>query len=372
MRAGGLRAWAGLAVLALLTAQPVRAQRVLPPPGGAAPPGINGALPPPAPPGPPMPLLDGGVPPPADAHPAEEHHDEAEGGPLSGWFVTGEYLLLHPRRNALDYAVVSPDPNLTPGGTIQSLDWHTNSGFRVGAGYQLPGQPWQVGVVYTYLHSHDDRTVGAPAGGEAFATLTRGGGVDEVQTAAGSTNLDFNVIDLLAYRPFTVGPNLNVRPFVGGRFAWIDQKLTAVYNGGFSGAVNDVVSSPVYFRGGGLTGGARAFWRWYNNFGLYGRFTGSLLSGQFRNFLTEANNNGATPIVDVREQYYQIVPVMELGLGLAWQGEHARFSVGYELQNWFNMVNSPTFPSPSNIGLLGRRFSDLSLEGLAVQLGLFF
>jgi Legionella pneumophila major outer membrane protein precursor len=362
MRAGRLRAWAGLATLALLVAGPAQAQGVLPPPAGVTAP----------PPAPPMPLLDGGVPPPPDGHPADDHPEEAERSWLSGVFFTGEYLLLHPRRNALDYAVVSPDPNLTPGGTIQSLDWHTNSGFRVGAGYQLPGDAWQLGVTYTYLHSHDDRTVSAPPGGEAFATLTRGGGVDEVQTAAGSTNLDFNVIDLLAARPIDVCPTLCVRLYGGGRFAWIDQKLTAVYNGGFSGAVNDIVSSPVYFRGAGVTAGAQAFWKCYHHFGLYGRFTGSLLSGQFRNFLTEANNNGVTPIVDVREKYYQVVPVMELGLGVAWQGEHVRLSVGYELQNWFDMVNSPTFPSPSNIGLPVRRFSDLSLEGLAVQLGVLF
>jgi hypothetical protein len=340
-------------------------------------PGPNGTLPPPPAPAPAMPLLDGGVPPspdahPTEGHPAEEHHDEAEHGMLSGVFFTGEYLLLHPRRNALDYAVVSPDPNLTPGGSIQSLDWHTQSGFRAGAGYQLSGEPWQIGVTYTYLHSRDDRTATAPTGGEAFATLTRGGGVDEVATAAGSTNLDFNVIDLVAARPITVCQDLVVRPFGGGRFAWIDQKLTAVYNGGFSGAVNDIVSSPVYFRGAGLTGGAQAYWKLRQGFGLYGRFTGSLLSGQFRNFLTEANNNGATPIVSVSEKYYQVVPVMEMGLGVAWQGDHVLISVGYELQNWFNMVNSPTFPSPSNIGLPGRRFSDLSLEGLAVQLGVIF
>jgi hypothetical protein len=107
MRAGGLRAWAGLAVLALLTAHPVRAQGVLPPPAGVT-----------APPAPPMPLLDGGVPPLPEAHAEEAHAEEAERGLLSGLILGGEYLLLHPRRNALDYAVVSPDPNLTPGGDI--------------------------------------------------------------------------------------------------------------------------------------------------------------------------------------------------------------------------------------------------------------
>ena len=42
----------------------------------------------------------------------------------------------------------------------------------------------------------------------------------------------------------------------------------------------------------------------------------ALLSGQFRNFLTETNNNGAVSVVDVREKYYEVVPVTELGAGM--------------------------------------------------------
>ena len=40
--------------------------------------------------------------------------------------------------------------------------------------------------------------------------------------------------------------------------------------------------------------------------------------------------------------------------------------------DWFGMVDSLDFPDSSNIGKVGRRTSDLSLEGLAVQLGLVF
>jgi hypothetical protein len=295
-----------------------------------------------------------------------------EPGLLSDLYLSGEYLLLHPRRNAFDYAVLSPNMREAPGGSIQSLDWDTRSGFRVGAGYMLPDQPWLISLTYTYLHSSDEASATAPPGGALFATLSRGGGLDDVTTAHGSTNLDFNVIDLEAARIIEVAPHLDVKLFGGGRFAWIDQRLSAIYNGGSSGAVNEQVQSPVYFHGAGVSVGGQAFWKIYRGLGIYGRARGSLLSGQFRNFLTETNNNGAVSIVNVRETYYQIVPVLETGLGIGWQGEHVSVSIGYELDNWFNMVNSPDFPGSSNIGKVERRTSDLSLEGLSVQLGLLF
>jgi hypothetical protein len=308
---------------------------------------------------------------PEEGH-GEGEHGEEEKSCVAGLFATGEYLLVQPRRNALDFAVISPNTNLAPGGEVYSLNWETRSSFRMGFGYQLPDEPWQIGITYTYVHSAQNRSLVAPDGGILYATLTRGGGVDDVLTADGSTNLDFNVIDLEASRLICVSPHLDVKVFGGGRFAWIDQKLIAVYNGGSAGAINDTVSSPVYFNGGGLTAGAQAFWKIYQGLGLYGRVRTSLLTGQFRNFLTETNNNGAEPIVDVSERYRQVVPVTEIGMGLGYQGDHLLFSVGYELQNWFDMVNSLDFPSGSNIGKPGRRVSDLSLDALSVQLGLLF
>jgi hypothetical protein len=128
----------------------------------------------------------------------------------------------------------------------------------------------------------------------------------------------------------------------------------------------------VYFRGGGLTAGGRGFLRVWNNLGVYGSGRVSLLEGRFHSFLNETTANGAVNVVDVNERYYQVVPVLDLAAGIAWQGEHWRLSVGYELSNWFSMVNSPDFVSPTNIGKVSRRTSDLSLEVLAVQVGLLF
>src|SRR5207244_2252006 len=154
-----------------------------------------------------------------------------------------------------------------------------------------------------------------------FATLTRGGSIDDVSAASASTSLNYNVIDLDIARRVCIQKNLDLTVFGGGRFAWIDQELDATYNGGPANAVNDHVHSPVYFRGAGLSVGSQAEWKVGGGVGLYARGRGSLLSGEFRDYLSETNGNGQVSIVNVRDKFQQIVPVTELGVGVAYQGD---------------------------------------------------
>jgi Legionella pneumophila major outer membrane protein precursor len=291
---------------------------------------------------------------------------------LSGLFVDGDYLYQQAHRNTLDFAVTSPNTQLLPGGVIDSLNYQASSGFRFGAGYELPGQNWAVGVHYSYLHNTDAAQVNAPDNGALYATLTRAGTFDQVESAFATTSLNYNVVDIEASTHLSVNPTLDVNVFGGVRLAWIDQTFGATYNGGPSGAVNATVDSPVYFFGAGLTCAAEAEWKIYRGFGIYGRARVSLLSGQFRDSFTETNNGGQTPITNVSETYRQLVPVVELGAGVSFQTEHFRVRVGYDLANWFNMVNSLDFPSGTDIGQVERRTSDLMLEGLSAQVGVVF
>jgi hypothetical protein len=312
-----------------------------------------------------------------DAHTLHPVVTNGEADPEPGrLFFTGEYLLMRPHRNALDFAIVAPFANVGPNGSIESVGWETRSGFRFGAGYRLPCDGWQFGFNYTYLHSSGGQDLNAPPGGTLFATLTHGGGFDDVTRASGTTSLDYNVIDLDLSKRAALNDTLDVTFFTGGRFAWIDQKLGAVYNGGSAGANNALVSSPVYFNGAGVSVGGEGFWKICHArggaIGLFAKGRGSLLVGHFRDFLTETNNNGTVVLVNVKEKYEQIVPVAEVGIGLGWEAEHIRFRVGYELSNWFNMIHSPDFPDGTSSGKLSRRTGDLMLEGLAVKLGIEF
>ncbi|NBT62942.1 MAG: hypothetical protein EBT02_14355, partial [Planctomycetia bacterium] len=180
-----------------------------------------------------------------------------------------------------------------------------------------------------------------------------------------------NVIDIDVARTYRAADNLNFRFTGGGRVTWIEQQFSAIYNGGTLGAVNDFVSSPVNFTGAGLTAGGEGTYALNKHFGLYARGKVALLSGTFNNNLTETNGNGATTFYNISNKYHEIVPVLETGVGAVLTKDHMHFKVGYELYNYFNMVDSLDFQSLS-FGKASKRLSDLSLEALSIQFGLTF
>ena len=310
-----------------------------------------------------------------------DHAGAAHGGTCNDcdagkYELWGDYLLMYAHRDALDYAVNSPNLVQSPGGTIQSLDWQTQSGFRVGGGYQVPGTGWLFGATFTYFHTKDDQFITAANGGTLYTTLTRGGSYDDVTSAAGMTNLDYNVLDVELSKRFCPTSGLDLTLFGGGRFALINQELTAIYNGGSMNAQNAQVMSPVYFYGGGLTAGFESMVELAKGsegqLGLYARARGSLVSGEVRNLLNETAANGTVSVVDVSDKYHTIIPVADIGLGVAMEWKNCYLRVGYEMTNWFGLIRSPDFPDAANTGTVGRRTSDLSLEGLAVRLGVDF
>jgi hypothetical protein len=183
-------------------------------------------------------------------------------------------------------------------------------------------------------------------------------------------SLNMNVYDLESIRNFQIDKDFAFKLGFGSRFANIEQDLQAFYFGGDANGA--AVRRHVCFDSFGLTVGGQGDWVFWRNFRLYGRAKGSLLMADFDNSLFETNNGGVTVNANVHEHYRQVVPVIELASGVAWEYRNLRVSVGYELQNWFNVVNAPTFVDDFAEGKLGRRTSDLGIEGISFRLGYNF
>jgi hypothetical protein len=284
---------------------------------------------------------------------------------LSGLFFDGEYLYLRPHSQATDYAIANTTNTNVPDGTLVNRDWSWVSAFRVGMGYQLPGQPWSVRFYYTYLHDAPSASVAAPAGGFLFATLTHPGTVAEVQTASAATSLNYNIYDLEVGRWCCLTNTLGVRFFAGGRFAHIDQNLNAFYDGG--DANQDMVARQLHFNGGGFRAGAEAMQHLFWGLSLIGRANASLVAGEFHSTLIETNNAGATTLTNFTDRFEKVVPVAEMMLGLGWQYNNLRLTAGYQYINWFGLVNVPTFTDDAHQGKFARQTSDLGLEGVVLR-----
>jgi hypothetical protein len=280
------------------------------------------------------------------------------------FFVSTDFLLMQPQRRATDFAITSTTNDGTPQGQINTLPLQTSTGVRVGAGAGLPGSTWQFGAYYTYLHSSDAQSVTAPPGGAVYATVTHPGFVSLVTNAAGSTNLNYQVLDLEGIQRFMLSDTTTLRLIVGGRFAWIDQSFSTYYNG--LSANQAFLTSPVNFYGAGLRVGAEGQWAVFRGFGVYARAAGSLLAGDYHTQLSETNNAGATILTNVTDDFRKLVPVAEMALGITWQRNNWRARLGYEMSNWFGLVDSPDFVDDVS-NKLGHRLSDLGLSGMALQ-----
>jgi hypothetical protein len=284
--------------------------------------------------------------------------------------TSAEYIIARPRRRANDYVIIDPTNNLTPEGDIRNVQYGTDSAFRVGGGYRPGGSAWEFMFTYFYLHDGNDRSSAAPPGGVLYATLTRPGIVDNVTFAAAGASLNMNVYDLESIRHFQIDNDFTFKLSFGTRFANMDQTLQAFYFGGDANGA--AVRSHVCFDSFGLTVGGQGDWVFWRGFRLFGRARGSLLMADFDNALLETNNGGGTILANVREGYRQVVPVIELASGITWEYRNLRVAIGYELQNWFNVIDSPTFIDDFAEGKLGRRKSDLGIEGVTFQLGMAF
>lgn len=280
------------------------------------------------------------------------------------FYLDADFLLVRPRRRAQDFAIIDPVANARPEGVVQSMNWDTRPAVRFGAGYVLGGHEWEIGGDYTYIHSSTREDAFAPAGGTLYATQAHPLNVEEVLSAQGRSSLDYDVIDFTLSRHFHPSENFAVTISGGGRFAAIDQISRVQYNGG--DANNAIVANSILFDGGGLRFGAKGVVQLGGGLNLFGKAYTSLLVGDYKARLNETNA-GVTN-VSVVDKYTQTVNVNELGFGLGWRRRNVQLSIGYELTNWINFVDSPDFTDDVHEGKYLRRLSDLTLDGLAVEL----
>ena len=59
-------------------------------------------------------------------------------------------------------------------------------------------------------------------------------------------------------------------------------------------------------------------------------------------------------------------------MGVGWSNQNVVVRVGYEMYNFFGLVDSVDFLDSNSFGKIGHRTSDLSLEALVLSLGFFF
>lgn len=146
----------------------------------------------------------------------------------SAAIVEADALFWKAEQEGFEYAVESSDPfqsgQLHKGRMLShSFDW--NGGFRVGVGYQLPYDCWEIKLLWTrYTNSsHDSKSRSTPTLSPIpylFTSLSW-----FASQAKTHYSIQYNTLDLTMQREYFVSRALSLSPIFGLRGALINQHM---------------------------------------------------------------------------------------------------------------------------------------------------
>ncbi|MBM3198299.1 MAG: hypothetical protein FJZ58_03480 [Chlamydiae bacterium] len=283
----------------------------------------------------------------------------------------------------LEYAVAGVHNGSLSVGTTKSVSQGNftaagssfEPGFKVALGLIMNHDGWDVNAEYTWLNpaTQTNSVVLHSREGliSSFGLATRSGslGLLDLQDASSSFTHHFNVLDTDLGRNFFISKYISLRPQIGLKFAWTEEKSTLDYDalGSLSPVFFDFQQKQNLF-GMGVRAGVGSLWHFCKNWGIYGDLFFSGLWGWLST--NEKQVQGEITTCNNKTNLQKMIPVVEYGLGLnytTWFYEDTcQFSMqaGWEQQVWMDYNN-----------LLDISYvvgGNMNIQGLTVKMGFAF
>ncbi|MBS0621102.1 MAG: hypothetical protein JSS61_06560 [Verrucomicrobia bacterium] len=308
-------------------------------------------------------------------------------------FVTADFIYWKARQDGLEYAASgvasSTFPTLAsgltiPSGHVKEPKFEFQPGFKIGLGILMDHDGWDLYANYTWLNPQQEKNeINLSSDTNATLVPLRSNGREQlgaVQLTESESwyKLNYNVIDLELGRNFFVSRYLTMRPHVGLKTAWLRQK----FNMNEEISVDSLLTVPGTSEskqkqntwGLGIRGGINTVYHFNRNWGIYGDLALSALWScvKVKNH-TEVASSGFAHDADVirnRRGFHEVMPVLELGLGLEYMtwfyNENYMLSLqaGWEEQVWFN--TNHFFDPQTHLS------GNLTVQGFTFKVGFYF
>ncbi len=288
-------------------------------------------------------------------------------------YVWGEYLSWRLHEDGLHFAVSGVETSIR--GELYALDGNWESGFRVGCGYQFPGNFWEASLSWLCIKMSDSKSVTPPAGLELWATRSLPSGPDDLDLARGDFDGKINSIDFELAAPFYTRSCFSIAPYLGVRGDWIGKDFTIFYAGQGGGNVNFFDKLQMW--GVGPQGGVKSNWYFTDNFSLFGKAGFAYLLGQFDEHQVSANSTGGGDSNNVDYEFFGTTPVLNYLLGIEYSGCQFMclsldFWLGWESTIWFDVARTFQYLDPTLEGNLVQEDYNLTASGLSFRLQVGF
>ncbi len=266
------------------------------------------------------------------------------------WYAFGEYLLLRPRNEGVEYAVPINGP-IEAGavplqvGPTAVTDPQFQSGFRLGVAGAL-GQCASVSLTYTYYRNEvDDGPVSADSPYVLRPMVINPSSADaasDFSMASASEIITFNLVDLDYHHSLWSGDCGTLNYLVGTRYAELNQNFQA----DFGQIITAAVGTNIEFNGAGLRFGLDGERTIAGGFFMTASATTNFLGGQFSGSYLQSNANNPVEAT-TSWQEARFVTILEAGAAVGWQSQNGRIrtTVGYMVSDWLNVVKPSDFIS---------------------------
>lgn len=306
----------------------------------------------------------------------------------NGPYVSASYLYWYSKLEQLPI-VIQGDLSNGSDDSLQEMNFDWKSGFKVGAGYNLPSNKWDVFLNWTHIRPEANGNFHvAPGPSQLMAAILADGVLQGNQIVIITSNqakahwhLDFDTLDFELGKNINIGRDFSIRPFAGLKLGSLNQKFHVEYHDNFEVDVVADMSQPfdlstqdfkIHDNVIGPRVGLDSRWNVCgSNFGILANGSISLLWNNSKldslGTVQDVNpDNNRHDVFKTKIKYME--PVFELFLGFDYHwcfcGEYALdLAAGYEMQLWLNQTQTPF---GVNSGISNER--NLSLQGLTATI----
>ncbi|MCH9614718.1 MAG: hypothetical protein SP1CHLAM54_13150 [Chlamydiia bacterium] len=309
----------------------------------------------------------------------------------NGWdvFISADFIYWSPRIDGLGYELTGfGNGTATPKkGSVHHPNWSWEPGFKVGLGFGLGTDGWDLQGQYVWIRSKDTESKGISTAGQYPMwnianqynnPQFNSSGEAPVKAAKCRWDFYWNEIDANLGRNMYLSQYFATRPFVGLKATWTGTS----YNLSYTRPADTDNDSQIDVRdrlnieqkqwGIGVEAGFNNAWHFTKEFSLYSDFCLTGLYGNYnvhrvdtRTQVPEGSNTTFT-IFNFKNNVYTLKPLLEMAIGLryeTWFADdeyHFLIQAGWEEVFLYDYNQLTKLTEESNHG-------DLSMQGLTVK-----
>ena len=317
----------------------------------------------------------------------------------SAMYVSFDFLFWEGTERGLEFASKNAKSFFDQDVQIYEPAFGFHPAFRLGVGYHLPHDNWDVDLIYTFYYCHNTNYAHHNFGGNP------NGGIRSIWTSSTAfqrTNfrvlwqnseakwkLHANLFDLYLKHRLCLSSAVTIEPAFGIKFALLQQGYKVVYENGNTAsnlqgtALIQFLSSSISMKNRSLNVGPTASimtrWNLSQCFDLLGSLSSSLLSSRFSVGRNEwdVSLNPTIKFDSVRESttYWIFRPQAAALFGLSWNNcicqsnsvIYYGFSASYETQVYWKQNMLYRFIDQTNPAMIAPTQGDLFFHGLTLD-----